>query len=113
MCLRCAQIFSDVHRCFQMIPAFDDPQLFDDLQLFDDQLEVWTLIIQNSTVIPPSLIVLFFLLVVGFSTMHGHPLGIDKVEQGADSPRLLWSTILDSAVGSRCLGAGWQYSPQG
>ena len=34
-------------------------QLFDDRQLFDDQLEVWTLIIQNSTVIPPSLMVLF------------------------------------------------------
>ena len=34
-------------------------QLFDDLQLFDDRLEVWTLIIQKSTVIPPSLMVLF------------------------------------------------------
>ena len=34
---------------------FDDPQPFDDPQLFDDQLEVWTLIIQKSTVIPPSL----------------------------------------------------------
>ena len=31
---------------------FDDPLLFDDPQLFDDQLEVWTLIIQKSTVIP-------------------------------------------------------------
>ena len=38
---------------------FDDPQLFDDTQLFDDQLEVWTLIIQKSTVILPSLMVLF------------------------------------------------------
>ena len=43
----------------------DDPQLFDDPsysmipQLFDDQLEVWTLIIQKSTVIPPSLMFLF------------------------------------------------------
>ena len=37
----------------------DDPQLFDDPQLVDDQLEVWTLIIQKSTVIPPSLMVLF------------------------------------------------------
>ena len=36
-----------------------DPQFFDDPQLFDDQLEVWTLIIQKSTVIPPSLMVLF------------------------------------------------------
>ena len=46
----------------------DDPQLFDDPsnsmipsffydpQLFDDHLEVWTLIIQKFTVIPPSLI---------------------------------------------------------
>ena len=38
---------------------FDDPQVFDDPQLFDDQLEVWTLIIEKSTVIPPSLMVLF------------------------------------------------------
>ena len=37
----------------------DDPQPFDDPQLFDDQLEVWTLIIQKSTEIPPSLMVLF------------------------------------------------------
>ena len=33
--------------------------LFDDPQVFDDQLEVWTLIIKKSTVIPPSLMVLF------------------------------------------------------
>ena len=39
---------------------FDDPQLFNDPQLFDDQLEVWTLIIWKSTVIPPSPMVLFF-----------------------------------------------------
>ena len=37
----------------------DDPQVFDDPQLFDEQLEVWTLIIEKSTVIPPSLMVLF------------------------------------------------------
>ena len=49
---------------YSMIPAFrlsqlfDDPQQFDDPQLFDDQLEVWTLIIQKSTVILPSLMVL-------------------------------------------------------
>ena len=36
----------------------DEPQLFNDPQLFDDQLEVWTLKIQKSTVIPPSLMVL-------------------------------------------------------
>ena len=40
--------------------VFDDPQLFDDPPLFDDQfIEVWTLIIEKSTVIPPSLMVLF------------------------------------------------------
>ena len=38
---------------------FDFPKLFDDPQLFDDQLEVWTLIIRKSTMIPPSLMVLF------------------------------------------------------
>ena len=38
---------------------FDEPQLFDDPQLFNDQLEEWTLIIQKSTAIPPSLMVLF------------------------------------------------------
>ena len=41
---------------------FDDPQLFVDPQQFDDQLEVWTLTIQKSTVIPPSLMVLFLRL---------------------------------------------------
>ena len=40
----------------------NDSQLFDDPQLFDDQLEVWTLTIQKSTVIPPSLMVLFLRL---------------------------------------------------
>ena len=35
---------------------FNDPKEFDDSQLFD---EVWTLIIQKSTVIPPSSMVLF------------------------------------------------------
>ena len=38
---------------------FNDPQPFDDPQLSDDQLEVWTLIIQKSTVIPSSPMVLF------------------------------------------------------
>ena len=62
-------MFSDVHRCFQMMTdvfgfsldtqLFDDPKPFDDPQLFDNQLEVWTLTIQKSTVIPPSLMVLF------------------------------------------------------
>ena len=44
---------------------FDDPQPFDDPQLFDDQWEVWTLIIQKSMVIPPSLMVLFVILMTG------------------------------------------------
>ena len=39
---------------------FDEPQLFVDPQQFDDQLEVWTLINQKSTVIPPSLMVMFY-----------------------------------------------------
>ena len=39
---------------------FNGPKEFDDPQLFDDQLKVWTLIIEKSTVIPPSLMVLFF-----------------------------------------------------
>ena len=48
---------------FQMIISnesmdFNDPKELDDPQLFDDQLEEWTLIIQESTVIPPSLMVL-------------------------------------------------------
>ena len=37
---------------------FNDPKEFNDPQLFDDQLEVWTLIIQKSTMIPPSPMVL-------------------------------------------------------
>ena len=37
---------------------FNGPKESDDPQLFDDQLEVWTLIIEKSTVIPPSLMVL-------------------------------------------------------
>ena len=36
----------------------NDPLLFDDPQLFDDQIEVWSLIIQKSTVIHPSPMVL-------------------------------------------------------
>ena len=47
------QLFDDPSSCY-----IDDPQVFDDPQLFDDQLEVWTLIIEKSTVIPPSLMVL-------------------------------------------------------
>ena len=41
---------------------FDDPKLFDDPQLFDDQFEVWTLIVQKSTVIPSSPMVLLLWL---------------------------------------------------
>ena len=52
-------IISNESMDFNNPKELDDPQLFDDLQLFDGQLEVWTLIIQKSTVIPPSLMVLF------------------------------------------------------
>ena len=45
-------------------PTIRWSQLFDDPQLFDDQLEVLTLIIQKSTVIPSSPMVLFFYYVV-------------------------------------------------
>ena len=53
MIQRNLMIFSD-----SIIPAIRWSQLFkfDDPQLFDDHLEVWTLIIQKFTVIPPSLI---------------------------------------------------------
>ena len=52
------QLFDDTSSCYLIIPRYD-LQLFDDPQLFDDKLEVWTLIIEKSTVIPPSLMVLF------------------------------------------------------
>ena len=55
---------------YSMIPALDDPQLFDDPQpfddpqLFNDQLEVWTLKIQKSMVIPSSPMVLYSQILV-------------------------------------------------
>ena len=49
--------FSTIRWSQQLL--FDDPQVFVDPQLFDDQLEVWTLIVVKSTVIPPSMMVLF------------------------------------------------------
>ena len=52
-------IISNESMDFNDPKELDDPQLFDDLQLFDDQLEVWTLMIQKSTVIPSSLMVLY------------------------------------------------------
>ena len=52
-------IISNESMNFNDPKEFDDPQLFDDPKLFDDQLEVWTLIIQKSTVIPSSPMVLF------------------------------------------------------
>ena len=52
-------IISNESMDFNDPKELDDPQLYDDPQLFDDQLEVWTLIIQKSRVIPPSLMVLF------------------------------------------------------
>ena len=48
-------IISNESMDFNDPKEFNDPQLFDDPQLFHDQLEVWTLIIQKSSVIPPSL----------------------------------------------------------
>ena len=62
---------------------FNDPKEFDDPQLFGDQLEVWTLIIQKSTVIPPSLMVLFF--TIRCTMLRG----------SADGPSdlLVWHTI--------------------
>ena len=53
--------FKDAPMGLVGLQLFDDHQLFDDPQLFDDQLEVWTLIIQKSTVIPSSPMVLFLL----------------------------------------------------
>ena len=53
-------IISNESMDFNDPKEFGDPQLFDDPQLFNYQLEVWTLIIDKSTVIPQSLMVLFF-----------------------------------------------------
>ena len=65
-------IISNESMDFNDPKEFDDPQLFDDLraillsqlfndpQLFDDQLEIW------STVIPPSLMVLYYLIPIFF-----------------------------------------------
>ena len=47
----------------QWSPTIPWSQLFNDPQLFNDQLEVWTLIIQKSTVIPPSPMILFFFVI--------------------------------------------------
>ena len=55
---------------------FHDPQPFDDPQSFDDQLEVWTLIIQKYTVIPPSLMMV---LLLRKFLRHGNFKNIDKV----------------------------------
>ena len=55
-------IISNESMDFNDPKELDDPQLFDNPQLFDDRLEVWTLIIKQSTVIPPSLMVLYFQL---------------------------------------------------
>ena len=51
-------IISNESMDFNDPEEFDDTQLFDDPQLFHDQLEVWTLIIQKSAVIPSSPMVL-------------------------------------------------------
>ena len=44
-------IISNASMNFNGPKESDDPQVFDDPQLFDDQLEVWTLIIEKSTVV--------------------------------------------------------------
>ena len=49
------QLFDDPSSCYLMIPRY----LM--IPSYDDQLEVWTLIIEKSTVIPPSLMVLFLI----------------------------------------------------
>ena len=56
-------IISNESMNFKDPKELDDPQLSDDPQLFHDQLEVWTLIIQKPTVIPPSLMVLLNLFI--------------------------------------------------
>ena len=53
-------IISNESMAFNDPKELNEPQLFDDPQRFDIQLEVWTLIIQKSSVIPPSSIVLFW-----------------------------------------------------
>ena len=50
---------SDQVQTIRLSQLFDDPEVFDDPQVFDDQLEVQTLIIEKSTVIPSSPMVLF------------------------------------------------------
>ena len=57
-------IISNESMDFNNPKDLNDPQLFDDPQLYDDQLEVWTLIIQKSTVIPSSAMVLFIDFVI-------------------------------------------------
>ena len=71
---------------------FDDPQPFDVPQLFYDQLEVWTLIIQKSMVIPSSPMVLFIIL------YHRYPRGLYQNVQNVG--RVCYST-------SHC----WQCQP--
>ena len=80
-------IISNESMDFNDSKELDDPQLFDDPQVFHDQLEVWTLIIQKSSVIPPSLMVLFGLGAAchlptkwkSKSTSPIHPVPIDTV----------------------------------
>ena len=62
----------------------NDPKELDDPQLFDDQLEVWTLIIQKSMVIPSSPMVLFIIL------YHRYPRGLYQNVQNVG--RVCYST---------------------
>ena len=83
--IRWSQLFVDPQ-------LFNDPQLFDDPHLFDDQLELWTLIIQNSTVIPPSPMVLFL------TEHHQSQQWANQYLLGHNRVKCFWSGIfLDSS----------------
>ena len=64
-------IISNESMDFNDPKEFDDPQLLDDPKLFDDQMEVWTLIIQKSTVIPSSQMVMLFYNACSTSSHEG------------------------------------------
>ena len=84
--IRWSQLFDDPQ-------VLDDPQLSDDPQLFDDQIEVWTLINQKSTVIPPSLMVLFQL-----NQKFNNLKGISKSERQRRKESNSISTVINFAA---------------
>ena len=81
---------------YSMIPAIRWSQLFNDPQLFHDQLEVWILIIQKSTVIPPSLMVLLIISSIVLFTF-----GVIVF--------LLVSLVLSCICISISMGDGWMH----